>query len=1037
MSRLIADRYELSEGLGSGGHGEVWAARDRFNEGRSVAIKLLRPEVDYSAARAQLEVAVLRLRLPGVVELFDDGVDDGRTYVVMELVRGSAFPSAKGKRPWSEIADVTMALLETLASVHGASVTHRDLKPANVLVTPDRRVKLLDFGLALRSDLISDRLTRRQEVVGTPAYMAPEQVKGSADARSDLYAVGVMLYEALSGALPYEVDQLAVLLRTRTQRPAPLAQAAPEVPPTVAGVVDRLLAYEPDDRPRSAAETIHLLRGQPSVEEPDFQWLGSQRALRALVKAVDERRSVDLVGSSGVGRTRTLLAMQQALGPERRVVWLTPSDEAFGSVAPLVGPLIDDPEATFAQVRAAVERDVRRALAEGATIVADDAERLDRASLAALTACRKDGAIVRVFGADHPPSIPVDAHRLAEVGDDESVNVRAYEGGDRIGILPLQERHLRSLFAGPDRLLHLREDAARVLHQRTEGLPGRVIDEVTRWVRLGIAHWDRNYLVVTREGIEAVEQGLLPAEPTGATERALENVSDVAKDLLAWLSLAWPHTSAALLARALGKPRFRVEADLAWLLEAGLVERRREDGGSRERGAQERYFPRVVVSAATRWTPERLRAAHDVLARLLPPGAIGRLAHVFARGGLTDENRRAIAEEAAARGECLIDEGRLQTAIATLDSGHRQVRDLGPSASREVARLLGLWVEAAIESGTVQALDRVLTKISLTQPRTDLIAQLEELARVAHGAREFGPRPLEQLRRVARFEDARLERVRLAVRVKAVKHLASPPGDEVLRREGEAMLPPGEPDAEAVLINHRGRLLYGKSLFREAAALHTEAAGKAKSALLKTYSSFSAALAFMDAFAFDEAAAWAKRAADLARSQRHAYNEALAEWVLRSVAYRGDMAVKPDTELVEAAAIVGDKHIEGLIALNEAFVAYRGEQTELSVRLATHAERLLSEIGEHDGVPLVRCLLIRLGEPVSDGPLAELVQKMRTQRMPGIGIQGLALLAMAGKLPPGALSAEQVNALAEGVPREHWGCRLDVLSIDECRAVLA
>jgi tRNA A-37 threonylcarbamoyl transferase component Bud32/tetratricopeptide (TPR) repeat protein len=1036
MSRLIAGRYELFRLLGVGAHGEVWEARDRVDDDRSVAVKLLRPEVDYSPVRAQLEVAVLRMRLPGVVELRDDGVDDGRVYVVMELVVGSAFPSADRAHPWSEIADVTMALLESLASVHGASVTHRDLKPANVLVTAERSIKLLDFGLAVRRALTADRVTQRLEVVGTPQYMAPEQVHGKADARSDLYAVGVMLYEALAGKSPYEVTSYADILRTRGQRPPPLAQAAPEVPAIVAQIVDRLLAYEPADRPRSAAETLHLLRGEPSVEEPDFQWLGSQRALRALVDAVGARRSVDLIGASGVGRTRTLLAMQQALGSAHRVVWLTRADDAFASLAPVVGTLTEHAGAPFGEVRARVERDVRRALAEGTTIVADDAERIDRATMAVLAACRRDGSIVLVLGADRPPSDGPSADSAPSLGGDESIDASSLEDAERIVITPLRERHLRTLFAGPDRLLHLREDAARVLHRRTEGLPGKVIEEVGRWVRLGIAQWSQNHLVVTREGIEAIEHDLLPAAPAEATEAALKNVTEGSKDLLAWLTLAWPHTSAGLLAQALGKPRFRVEANLAWLLEAGLVERQSDDAAPGEPAQGERYRPRIVVSAATRWTPERLREGHDTLVRLLPPGAIGRLSHVFARGAGTDEDRRAIAGEAAALGERLIDEGRLQPAVATLDNGLRQVRDQGPRAAGEVARLLALWVEAAIESGTEQALDRVLTKLSLTQPRTDFIAQLEELVHAAKGAKQFGPRPLEQLQRVPRFEDPRLERVRLSVRVKAVKHLESPPGDGVLGRKGDSLVPPGEPDAEADLINHRGRLFYGQGRFREAAALHREAASKARSALLRTYSSFSAALASMDAFAFDEARAWAGRAAQLARSQRHAYNEALAAWVLRSVAYREGTAGDPDLELTEAAAVVGAKHIEGLIAFNEAVVAHRQGKRALAVELASRADRILSAIGEPDGVPLVRCLLILLGEPVAPEQLEDLVRRVRKRGMPGIGIQALALLAMAGKLAPGSIPPADVAELAGQVPREHWDTRMDVLSISECRAAL-
>ena len=1022
---MIAKRYERVRKLGEGAHGEVWEARDRVS-GRTVAVKLLRQIQGLSTARAQLEVAALRLRLPGVVELHDDGVENGQPYLVMELVEGARFPGTPVPCTWAQLADVAVALLETLAHVHEAAVVHRDLKPENVLVTRERQLRLLDFGVALRTDVTAERLTENIQLLGTPAYMAPEQVRGDADARSDLFAVGVMLYEALAGRLPFAGATLSEILRAHKQRPVPIAQAAPGVPEVVAQVIDRLLAYDPADRPRSATEVLHALRGEPSVEAPHFPWLGSQSMLQALVGAVKAGRSVDIVGPRGAGRTRCMLVVAQALGSGARVVWLTPSDEPFASLAPLLGPLAEEhAEASFEELRAIVTRDVRRALGDGVVVLADDAERIDSATASVLVESREHGVVVRALRKEARPLDPADAPRSR--ADEESVDFRSADHLETFTLEPLREKDLRSLFAGPDRLLHLREDAARVLRLRTAGLPAAVTEEVTRWVRLGIAHWSLSHLVITREAIEALESGLLLAAPSGEQDAELRGVPEAQLDLLAWLTLAWPHTSPALLSKATSLPRFRVEAHLAALAGAELVTRR-PDGT---------FVPRRAISAAARWTEDRLRDAHDALARLLPAGATGRLAHLWLRGAKTDDERRAIAAEACVLSERLIDEGRLEPAMATLERGLRSVREVGPGASAEALRLLALWTEAAIESAKPTAIDRVLYEICRVDPLPDPLARMESLCRAAAGMREFTTRPLELIERVPRFEDARLERVRLSVRAQAARHLPDRPAEEAVLREIEQALPVGDADAGAVIANHWGRLRYQQGRFQEAARLHREAAENAKSPLVRTYSSFSAALASLDAFDFDDAARWATRALELARAQRHAYYEALAEWVLRTTAYRKGIAGEPDMQLLEAVVFLGVKHAEGVMAFNEAAACYRLEQTTpRTLLLARRAHAVMAAVGEPYTVLLIRCLLVLLGESLLPGEPETLFLDALSLQMPGIGLQALALLVRAGHPLPADVTVSKIRELAGAVPREHWDKRMDILSVDECLRVL-
>jgi Protein kinase domain len=283
----VADRYQLRARLGQGGHGEVWEADDPLS-GEVVAVKLLHGGFGAEPHRVRREVAVLRLlHLPGVVRLLDEGVHDGCPFLVMERVHGAPFPGGDRAPPcaWEAIAEATVAVLETLARIHAAGVIHRDLKPENILVDAEGRTTLLDFGLSI-GDLLGEDSSEQGRIVGTPAYLAPEQIRGDpVTPRADLYALGVLLYEALSGELPHPCSSLHELIAARlNDPPAPLGALAPLVPPAVAALVERLLSVEVEDRPASAAEVLGVLRGQP-LERLAFAALpavADEETLRAL-----------------------------------------------------------------------------------------------------------------------------------------------------------------------------------------------------------------------------------------------------------------------------------------------------------------------------------------------------------------------------------------------------------------------------------------------------------------------------------------------------------------------------------------------------------------------------------------------------------------------------------------------------------------------------------------------------------------------------------------------------------------------------------
>jgi hypothetical protein len=259
---VIAGRYELQKELGRGAHGVVWEALDSLSSSE-VAVKLLSLGSREHAARVRTEIASLRrLRLPGIAHLVDEGTDGELTFLVMRRIRGRRFPGVSVPCSFEDLRGPTELLLATLAQVHEAGIVHRDLKPANVLVDERERPILLDFGLSILSRF--DSRDERGMIVGTPAYLAPEQVHGlDVGPRADLYAVGVMLFQALTGKLPHLGTDLRTLVAEKTHGAPAIGPLVPDLPKYVADLIDSLMAVDPTRRPPSAAAALATLRGLP------------------------------------------------------------------------------------------------------------------------------------------------------------------------------------------------------------------------------------------------------------------------------------------------------------------------------------------------------------------------------------------------------------------------------------------------------------------------------------------------------------------------------------------------------------------------------------------------------------------------------------------------------------------------------------------------------------------------------------------------------------------------------------------------------
>ncbi len=265
---VLADRYELAEVVGAGGMARVFVAHDR-RLGRRVAVKLVREDLvadPVSRERLLREAqAAAGLQHPNVVAVHDAGEDAGRAYIVMELVEGRTLAdrlAEAGRLTARETVAVGAAVLDALHAAHRRGLVHRDVKPANVLLPDAGGCKLADFGIAKALDATSAGLTATGQVLGTPRYVAPEQVAGEdATPATDLYSLGAVLYECLAGRPPFDSESaLGVALAHQRDPVPPLADVAPGVPPGIAAVVERALRKAPGDRPPDAAVMASELR---------------------------------------------------------------------------------------------------------------------------------------------------------------------------------------------------------------------------------------------------------------------------------------------------------------------------------------------------------------------------------------------------------------------------------------------------------------------------------------------------------------------------------------------------------------------------------------------------------------------------------------------------------------------------------------------------------------------------------------------------------------------------------------------------------
>lgn len=274
---VFGRRYRVTEKLGAGGMAEVFKAVDE-TLGRTVAVKVLRSSyaddptfVERFRREAQ---SAANLTHPGIVNIYDWGNDGGTYYIVMEYVRGTDLKSLvrqHGRLDPVQAADYAEQVCAALAVAHGYDVIHRDIKPQNIVLMPDGRVRVMDFGIARMTD--GDDLTQTGSVLGTAQYVSPEQAQGRPlTAASDLYSLGVVLYELVCGRPPFEGDTpVAVALKQVHEAPTPPRQLLPDIPASLEAVILRALAKDPRERYSSAEEMRRDLRRVAEGRAPEIE----------------------------------------------------------------------------------------------------------------------------------------------------------------------------------------------------------------------------------------------------------------------------------------------------------------------------------------------------------------------------------------------------------------------------------------------------------------------------------------------------------------------------------------------------------------------------------------------------------------------------------------------------------------------------------------------------------------------------------------------------------------------------------------------
>jgi serine/threonine protein kinase/Tol biopolymer transport system component len=314
IGRIVKGKYKIYDEVGSGGFATVYLGRN-MDTNEIVAIKVLSQqymrEGEY-LERFQREAGLAqRLRHPNIVRVLDHGVEEGFHFLVMEFVEGLTLDKIlerKGRLSIEEALSYTQQACAALQAAFNAGIVHRDIKPANLMVTPGGTLKIMDFGIARMETMPG--LTQSGMFMGTPRYISPEMARGAtADIRTDIYSLGLLMYEMLTGMPPFDADNPWAVLHQQIEKdPTPIRQIRPDVPAWLEAVVSRAMAKDPLDRFQTPAEMYTALRDRTDTPER-VRGAGAPTMMGSLPASAQRRRGVPRALIFGIGAVAILVVL--------------------------------------------------------------------------------------------------------------------------------------------------------------------------------------------------------------------------------------------------------------------------------------------------------------------------------------------------------------------------------------------------------------------------------------------------------------------------------------------------------------------------------------------------------------------------------------------------------------------------------------------------------------------------------------------------------------------------------------------------------
>ena len=967
----IDDRWELMEMLGSGGSGRVWRTVDLLT-GQEAALKLVRVTSTAHMARFRREISALQnLQIPGVVKLFEVGFHLTEPYIVMELVKGRKFPGAQAPLTWDELREPAIRLLDVLIRVHSTGIIHRDLKPENVLVDERGRVVLLDFGLA-RGTPGDSSVTSDGGVVGTPRYLAPEQIVGrKVDQRADLFAFGVMLYDALAGSRPLDVFSLTKRLTSPYDLVVPqLEVTAPTVPSGIARVVHSLLAVSPAERPINAADVRRALteEGGEMPQRTSLALLERDEVLAGALEVLLSGNDVAVAAPPGTGRTRFAEELRRRAEARGLTVLVTrPGTRPLSSLRALV------PEAALMKGPAGVEDDLRVQIGAGARVIIDSVDVVDPWSRRVLERLASAGVFVRI-------GVPEASLRLR----------------------PLSATSLQRWFHGPDAFLHLREDAAKELHRRTDGRPRRLDQELDAWQAADVARLEDGRLRVPRDNIEALQAGGYvsdePVESRRPDDPGLE-------ELHAWLVLAGA-TALPVLAVATARPEWEIEVGLGELQEIGAAAPDHE-GRWRARGGS---------AHLAGWTEARLVGAHRSIAAALPPESPARLMHLTAAGDFG-----AALKVAAVLAGVACETARHGRAFGLLAPLLHHTRGGDWAGATDAA--VALYAHAALAAGAPAL--RSSAEHLLERMETPAATHARGLV-LAHGHLGRGEvaEAVALAESLPAFDDEELELRRWAYLAHGAVRLGRRDPDELFA-EAERVL--RGRSAPSRIMSWRGLRAYELGRFAEAAEIQRSALVASPTPAAALVPHINLMVALVDSLQFPAARECAAALMATGEDLRNPTVEAHAFAMLRTAEYRLGLAFEVSDDELEGSRALGHDPRHGTLTLTMAAAAWRRGDLALARALAEEASAAIRRARPEAG-PIGDALAMAAGAPSE----VDRVLDASTSSHPRLRVQTAALLAL--------VAPERRRTLARWAAEHPAGdppdLRLDILSLDECARIL-